>query len=384
MRGSVHKKGDVWEYIVDTGIDPTTGKRRQSRKRTDADGRPLRTKKAAEAAMHEALASVHAGKFVQPARGTVREYLMERWLPGVRSQLRPSTVLGYEKAVKRIVADLGHLKLATLDVATVEAFYGRLHTAGGRKGRPVSAKTVANVAGVLSVALGDAVRHRLLPHNVASDAKLPRREHREMTAWTEDEAVAFLGAVVGERLAPMWRLVLMAGLRRGELCGLRWKDVNLAAGTVTVATTRVVADTVVEGEPKTRAGHRVVSLDRATLDGLKAWRKLHAEERLAAGGAWVDHGLVLVDELGRPPHPETVSRWWREAIDRAGVRPIRLHDARHTSATVLLRAGVPVKVVSQRLGHADVAVTMRVYQHTTAQDDQAAAEALARALGGAR
>ena len=114
---------------------------------------------------------------------------------------------------------------------------------------------------------------------------------------------------------------------------------------------------------------------------LHGWRRRQAEERLAAGSAWTDSGRVFVDELGVPPHPETVTRWWREAVQSAGARSIRLHDARHTAATLLLRAGVPVKVVTQRLGHADVAVTMRVYQHTTAQDDQAAAAAIGRALG---
>jgi len=169
-------------------------------------------------------------------------------------------------------------------------------------------------------------------------------------------------------------------MRRGELAGLRWRDVDLAAGSLRVASTRVVADTVVVGEPKTRAGVRQVALDRDTVAALSARRRRQAEERLAAAGAWEDHGLVFVDELGRPPHPETITRWWREAVARAGLPPIRLHDARHTAATVLLRAGVPVKVVSQRLGHADVAVTMRVYQHVTEQDDRAAADALGSAL----
>jgi integrase len=123
-----------------------------------------------------------------------------------------------------------------------------------------------------------------------------------------------------------------------------------------------------------------VRLDRETVAALAAWRKRQAEERLAAGPAWQEHGLAFVDEAGRAPHPETITRWWREAVARARVTPIRLHDARHTAATMMLRAGVPVKVVSQRLGHADVAVTMRVYQHTTAHDDQAAADALGRAL----
>ncbi len=156
----------------------------------------------------------------------------------------------------------------------------------------------------------------------------------------------------------------------------------MAEGTLTVASTRVVADVVVTGEPKTRAGARVVSLDRDTVNALAAWRRRQAEERLAVGPGWQDHGLVFVDQVGVPPHPETMTRWWREAVARAGLPAIRLHDARHTAATMLLRAGVPVKVVAQRLGHADVAVTMRVYQHVTAQDDRSAADATGRALGG--
>ena len=187
--------------------------------------------------------------------------------------------------------------------------------------------------------------------------------------------------MAGDRLFPLWRLALATGLRRGELCGLRWKDVDLAAGTLSVASTRVVADAVVTGEPKTKAGARMVSLDRETVLALSIWRRGQAEERLAAGAGWSDTGLVFVDVLGVPPHPETITRWWREAVARAGLPAIRLHDARHTAATVMLRAGVPVKVVSQRLGHADVAVTMRVYQHVTAQDDRAAADAAADALG---
>jgi len=123
-----------------------------------------------------------------------------------------------------------------------------------------------------------------------------------------------------------------------------------------------------------------VAIDRETVAVLSAWRRRQAEERLATGPAWQDHGLVFFGELGEPPHPETVTRWWREAVTRAGLPPIRLH-ARHTAATMLLRAGVPLKVVAQRLGHADVAVTMRVYQHITSQRrDQAAADGLGRAL----
>jgi integrase len=313
----------------------------------------------------------------------VAEYLVDTWLPARRVNLRAATVVGYEKVIRRrILPYIGDEPLSSLDAATLEHFYARLLAEGGRNASPLSPKTVANAAGVMSIALADAVRLKLLSHNPASDARLPRRERREMRAWSEAEAAAFLADVAGDRMYPLWRLVLTTGMRRGELCGLRWRDVDLAAGVAAVAVTRVVARTVVTGEPKTRAGARVVRLDRETVAAMAAWRKRQAEERLAAGPAWQDTGMVFVDQAGCPPHPETITRWWREAVARAGRPPIRLHDARHTAATMMLRAGVPVKVVSQRLGHADVAVTMRVYQHTTTQDDQAAADVLEHALRG--
>ena len=335
----------------------------------------------AEQALADALSEMGRGEYVRPRKGTLAEYLTG-WLDARAVDLRPTTLYGYRKVIcARIIPGIGQVKLSELDTATLEAWYGRLRRSGGNAGDGLSPKTVANTAGILSVALGDAVRLKLLRHNPASEARLPRREHREMSAWTGEEATAFLAAVAGERLYPLWRLVLATGLRRGELCGLRWRDVDLSTGTVEVAQARVVAEEVVTGAPKTRAGARVVALDAVTAAALVAWRKQQATERLAAGPAWVDHGLVFVDELGKPPHPEMVTRWWGEAVARAGARPIRLHDARHTAATLQLRAGVPVKVVTQRLGHADVAVTMRVYQHVTAQDDRDAAEALGRALG---
>jgi integrase len=116
----------------------------------------------------------------------------------------------------------------------------------------------------------------------------------------------------------------------------------------------VDAEGVEVGTPKTKAGERVISIDAETAAAISAWRKTQAAERLLVGAGWRDHGLVFVDPVGAPPHPETVTRWWREAVATAGVQPIRLHDARHTAATIMLRSGVPVKVVTQRLGHADV------------------------------
>ena len=173
-------------------------------------------------------------------------------------------------------------------------------------------------------------------------------------------------------------------VRRGELLGLRWRDVDLSAGRLEVVETRTVADVEVIGPPKTSAGARVLGLDAETVAVLTAWRKRITTERLAAGPAWTDSGRVFVDELGIPPHPETVTGWWATAVKRAGVPRIRLHDARHTAATLALRAGVPVKVVTQRLGHSNVSTTLSIYHQVTAQDDQLAADTLGRLLGGGR
>lgn len=378
MSGTVRqdKKRGTWYFVLDLPPDPATGKRQQARRRGFA------TKKEAVTTLAEMVSDIHRGQFIRPTKGTLEEYL-EGWLASRRRDLRPTTLYGYEKMARtRIIPGIGQLKISELDGAILEAWYGRLLTSGARGGQPLSAKTVANTAGVLSVALSDAVRLKLLRHNPAADARLPRRDRKEMSAWDEEEAQAFHAAVKGHRLHAMWRLVLAAGLRRGELCGLRWKDLDFVAGTLEVVQTRVVASEVVTGAPKTKAGARVLTVDTGTVAALTSWRKRQTEERLLAGAAWVDRELVFVDELGEPPHPETVTRWWNEAVASAGSRPIRLHDARHSAATMALRAGVPIKVVTQRLGHADVAVTMRIYQHVTAQDDRAAADAMGRALGG--
>jgi integrase len=365
-----------WSYRIEGGRDPKTGRRLQHRRSG------FKTQKAAQQAMADALSEMNRGEYVRPAKGTLGDY-MSLWLDQQAAHLRPTTLYAYAKVVnRRIIPGLGSIQLTALDAMTIEQWYGQLLKGGAANGQALNAKTVRNTAGVLSKALSDAVRLRQLRHNPAKDARLPRRDRPDTCAWTADEATTFLQAARHERWYPMWRLVLATGLRRGELLGLRWQDLDLSGGRLEVVETRVIADHEVVGPPKSRAGARIVALDQDTVAALHAWRRQIAADHLAAGPAWQDTGRVFVDEFGNPPHPESVTRWWGEACLRHGVRRIRLHDARHTAATLMLRAGQPVKVVAQRLGHADVAVTMRVYQHVTAQDDQQAADTLGRLLGG--
>lgn len=381
MRGHVGKRegarGVSWHYVVNLGPDPVTGKPRQIWKRGFQ-----RERDAADALALVLAERVETGGVIRPAKGTVAEYLND-WLERKKATVRPATASTYRKRVAYITAGLGSVKLSELDAATVETFYLDLLRSGGRDGKPLSAKTVQCVGGVLHKALRDAVRLRKIRSNPATDAELPKLTGSTATSWTATEAATFLASLDGERLAPMWGLVLATGLRRGELLGLRWQDVDLNAGRLQVVEQRIVVDgQVLVGEPKTDAGKRSMRLDAATVATLRAWRKTTLAERLAAGEAYEGSERVFVDELGREPHPETVTGWWAAAVKKAGVRHVRLHDGRHTAATLMLRAGVHPGVVQKRLGHTKVATTLGIYGHVDESDDQAAADALGGLLRG--
>jgi integrase len=209
-----------------------------------------------------------------------------------------------------------------------------------------------------------------------------------MTAWAPEEVRTFLTCAADDRLFAAWRLLATCGLRRGEVLGLRWTDLNLRALTLRVDRS-LVADprsrVLVWQTPKTERSRRTIDLDAATVNALKSHRKQQASERLAAMGAWPDGDdqaadLVFADKTGQPIRPATFSRQFDALVKRAEVTRIRLHDLRHTAATLLLRAGVPVHVVSERLGHASTSITMDVYAHSLRDQRSGAADAIASAI----
>ena len=184
-----------------------------------------------------------------------------------------------------------------------------------------------------------------------------------------------------DRLVAAWHLLATTGMRRGELLGLRWVDVDLEGAFLSVRQTRVSVDYQVEvGTPKTERGTRTVALDPATVAVLHEHRSRQLEERLAWGPAWTDSGLVLTREDGTEIHPQRFSQYFRRLASSSGLPLIRLHDVRHSYATALIKAGQPIKVVSQRIGHASPTITMAIYQHVLPSDDVEAAAAGARLI----
>ncbi len=258
--------------------------------------------------------------------------------------------------------------------------------------RPLSVWTVSHVHRTLRKALADAVHvDQLLAANPAARSKRPRDPGAEPTrVWTADQLDTFLAVARSHRLYGFYRLAAYTGARRGELLYLRWRALELDAAEVTLGgSTAVVRGQRVEGT--TKGGRsRVISIDRETVAALREHHRRQAEERLAAGSAWTDNdGLVFVTKWGEPLYPDTVTALMTKLINshNKAVAPpaqplphARLHDLRHLHATTLLLAGVPVHVVAARLGHADPAVTLRVYSHVLREHAQGVGDVFAQAI----
>ena len=376
MRGSVVKRGRTWSYVVDVGRDPGSGRRVQRWKGGFA------TKRQAELALRRALDAVEAGETADAGGLCVAAYL-EQWLSGVQNTVKPTTAKSYGEILRwYVIRGVGAVQLADLTPLHIRSLYADLLDQGGRRRAALSAGTVAIVHRVLRKALNDTVGWRLIARSPLVGVRPPSRASAEMRTWTGADARRFLEHVADDRLYAMWALLLATGLRRGEIAGLRWGDVDLDAGLLSVRRSRVSAGwTVHESQPKTRSSRRAVSLDEQRVVAvLRAHRRRQLEERLAWGTAWVDSAFVFVRENGEPLHPETITSMFRRRVVRAGVPKIRLHDLRHTSASLALAAGIHPKVVGERLGHSSVAITLDLYSHVAPALQAEAAEKLGRVI----
>jgi integrase len=230
----------------------------------------------------------------------------------------------------------------------------------------------------LHKACKDAVRWGHISRNPLDAADPPRKSSdgtKEMRTWTAEQLRAFLDAVHDDHLCPLWHTIAFTGMRRGEAIGLRWQDVDLENARLSVRRALIpINREVVVSEPKTAKGRRVIALDPATVEVLKAQAARQLNEQHEWDEGWVDTGLVFTTENGAALDPESVSRYFRQAVKKAMLPTIRLHDLRHTHATLALQAGVHPKVVSERLGHATISITLDTYSHAIlAMQEEAAA-----------
>ena len=380
MQGHFKKRGASWYFWVELERD-LDGKRHQLSKGG------FRTRKEAERAFAEVRDQIRQGAFVPPSKTTVESFLVGEWLPAIEASIRPSTHALYSRIVDAyVVPRIGPRRLGNVTPGQLNALYAALlvdgrRQVGGSRPAGLSPKMVRHVHTLLHKAFSDAVRWGSLARNPADRAEPPRPRTPEMKVWNLGELRRFLDEVAGDRLGPVWLLLATTGMRRGEVAGLRWSDVDLEGGRISVVQTHVIVNRrIVVSEPKTVKGRRSIALDAATVASLRQFRVRQLEERLALGGTWSDTGLVVVHEDGTPINPRTLSSAFTRHSRAAGLPSIRLHDVRHSYATAALAAGIPAKIVSERLGHANIAITLDTYSHVLPNMQEKAAEQVAQLI----
>jgi integrase len=310
-------------------------------------------------ALLKARADYAAGLPVAVERQTAAQFL-QRWLEdSVKPSCRPLTYEQYRQHVKLYLAPLlGSHQLAKLAPQHVRAFIRQKLEDG------LSPRTVQLSLVILRRALGQAVTDGLAARNVAKLVDAPRWKRPEVKPWEPGEAARFVDAIKGEPLEAAYLVALSLGLRRGEVLGLRWCDVNLDAKTITIAQALArVGGKLQLIEPKSRQSRRTLPLHDVLVAALRNHRRRQLEERLAAGSRWQDSGLVFTFGIGTPFEPRALNEDFDRIIAKGRLRRIRFHDLRHSCATFLLAQGVHSRVVMELLGHSQISLTMETYSH---------------------
>jgi integrase len=382
------KRGNTWSYVIRVK-DPETG----ISKPKWVGG--FVTEEEAKAARDEGRVKARRGEYIDRNGVTVTKYL-DDWLDSHAMEIKPRTLLDYRACIRLYVTPrIGHLPIQAVRPSTITKLYRDLLTSGGRDGQPLAAATVTHLHAVLRKAFHDAVIiDEVIGNNLVERAKRPRvQAHEPGTVWTTAQLRAFLATARQHRLLAFFHVAAYTGARRGELLNLRWADVDLDAKKITITgSTAVIGGERVNGT--TKGGRaRVVSIDDETAAVLRQRKADQAAEQLHVGDSWrgTKDGYVFTTGWGEPIYPDTVTSLMTKLIgahnepDQGPRRKdqlphARLHDLRHLHATTMLLSGVPVHVVAARLGHADPAITLRVYAHVIRSAEAAAADIFAQAV----
>jgi integrase len=346
MRGHIHKRvrkranGQEtvrWYVVVDVGV--TAGGRRRQKWHGG-----FATRREAEVARAKIVNELHTGSYVAPDRITLAQWIRESWLPMIESRVKPSTFHSYRSNMEiHVLPALSARPVQQLTAAMLNAVYAELLARAQGRG-PLSPKTVTYIHTTIHKALADAVDAGVGGRNVAERAKPPRPSRgavRAIRCWEPAELARFLDVVRGSRLEAAWRLAAMTGMRRGEILGLRWSDVDMDSARISVRQAVVsVGYVVLESTPKSHQA-RVIDLDLETIELLRAHRERQLAEREQWGADYRNNDLVIAQENGEPLHPHSFSQAFERLVKCAGLPRIRLHDLRHTHATIAVKAGVP-------------------------------------------
>lgn len=355
MRGHIRKRGSKYSVVLFIGFDELGKKKYKWFSGFD-------TKKAAEKFMAAKIQEIDTGIYVGSKKETLQVFL-QKWMLDKEGQLRKNTVESYQWLINQhIIPKIGHIDITKLKPQHLQQFYTELRT----NEKALSNRSIQFAHTILHQALDRAVKWGIVARNVAEAVDAPRPEKRKGSIWTGEQAVYFLQ--VTEKAEPRYWigffLAIMTGMRRGEILGLRWSDLDLEAGYLQVnQTMSLVKGKILFQEPKTDRSKRSVALSTETTEALRKHRSQQLRERLTLGPQYAEHDMVLTRADGSPMSPYTFESAWYRAVERSGLPKIRFHDLRHTHASLLLQQGVHPKIVSERLGHSNISITIDTYSH---------------------
>lgn len=354
MKGHISKRGSKWSIIVDIGNDPKTGKRRQKR----FSG--YNTKKEAQTDLARIITELEQGTFILPSTDTLEEYL-HYWIKQRENNLSPTTIYGYKSMIRNhIIPEMGKVKLPELKPLHIQEYYNlKLET--------LSSQTVLHHHRLLRKALQDAKVWQLIKINPADHVEPPKAKKYKANVLNIDEIKSLLKALEGHRLEVPITLMLFLGLRRGELLALKWSDIDYKNKTITIQRNLVRGGDdgteLILKEPKTEESNRTIPISDNILLLLKKQELKQKENKLKMGKYYNNSDFIFTTEIGNLINPSSFSREFGEFIKDNNLRHVRLHDLRHTNATLMLKSNIPPKVASERLGHSTITTTLDLYSH---------------------
>ncbi|OMD43028.1 site-specific integrase [Paenibacillus odorifer] len=353
MEGSVKKDEETnkWFYVADVGKKPN-GKRNQKKKRG------FKTKREAEKALNELLNQVHLGTYVEPSKLLYKDYL-KQWLEDKQTKVRASTLQTYSWLVENhIIPSLGQVELAKLTPMLIQQTYTTM-----MKESKLGSENVQKIHTLVNDSLKRAERWGLIAKNPAALVERPRAEKKEIRIWDMKELNVFLWSARESRYYIAFFLAAWTGMRQGEILGLRWKDIDFDNNTLRVVQTLRHNSTELVSTTKTKASNRNIALSNQTIEALQKHRRRLVKERLHAGEVYNNHDLVVCTAVGTPLNSRNLNRTFYDLIKKAKIRRISFHSLRHTHASLMLASGEHVKIVSERLGHANIRITLDTYSH---------------------
>lgn len=365
MAGSVRKEGTTWYYILERNEN---GKRKQTKKR----GFP--TKKEAQKALVEAQSSYENGTYIKPSTLLLKDYMKE-WMLDKQHSISRGTVKVNESYIRtHIIPILGDIPISKLNAMDVQRFTNLLMNNG------LASSTVKRIYNILNTALNKAEKMQLIPKNIASLIDKPKVKRKELDVWTTNEINHFLNIAKSYRYYVAFHLAIMTGMRQGEILGLRWIDIDFERCQLVIRQTLSHDGKEFNVGAKTSSGIRSIALDSITISHLERQKRILDNEKNNALPPYFDNGLVIATSTGNQLFPRDLKKTFDRLIVKADLRKITFHDLRHTHASLLLQQNVHPKIVSERLGHSSIQMTLDTYSHLMPNMQQQVADNLAKML----